>query len=129
MASLSWEAPGRLHSWGHSDEGEEVEEFGGTGSDDDGWEEGADTPGQQLVALLLERMFHSRLLGQQCCALMFWAENAGVAEEKPYARRAEACIGHASRKLRSALGHESSADLYEAELLGHSRHACNEPLT
>jgi hypothetical protein len=61
------------------------------------------------------------LSSHQCCTLMFWADKAGISEAKAFALRPEAPSGHASRKLRLALGHTGSPGLYEAEMPGHAR--------
>ena len=54
---------------------------------------------------------------------MFWADKAGVREAKPFALTTSAPNGHASRKLKTVLGHHVSCpDLYAADLPGHSKH-------
>ena len=122
MSAHSWENPANLHSWSHLDgDADDLGDFWGECSDDDGPDEQTNTPGDTLVALLLDHMLCSRLSAHQCCTLMYWAEKAGVQAAKPFALRPEANSGHASRKLRKALGHVGSTDLYELEVPGHAR--------
>jgi hypothetical protein len=122
MAAHSWETAATAHSWSHLDDPDEVGGFWGECSDDDFESETPDTPGSKLVSLLLEHMLHSRISSLQCCTLMHWAEKAGVTEAKAYATQPNTSGGHASRKLRAALGHVACTDLYEADVPGHSRH-------
>ncbi len=121
MSSHSWESyEDPVHAW-DSDGPDDAGGFWGEVSDDDFAEEPV-TPGQQLVSRLLEHMLYSRLSSTQCCELMYGAKQAGVAEAKPYSLKPGSSTGHAARKLKAALGHNVSTDLYEAGVPGHSRH-------
>ena len=93
--------------------------------DDDGFAPPApseETHGQRIVSLLLEHYLHSRLSATQCVTLMHHLDKVGIKEAHPYSLDPNSSGGHHSRKLKSALGHDRSDDLYEADLPGHSRH-------
>ena len=53
---------------------------------------------------------------------MWWAYKAGIAEAKPYALSAQSSSGHCSRKLKIAMGHSDSTDLYVLQVPGHAKH-------
>ena len=122
MSSHSWERP--AHAWDRDFEADVDDvNFWGECSDDDYTGEEAQTPGDKLVSLILDKTLRGKLSSKECCELMFWADKAGVREAKPFALPTSAPNGHASRKLKTVLGHHVSCpDLYAADLPGHSKH-------
>ena len=119
MASHSWERPERLHSWEARGD-DDVGDFWGECSDDE--PEEPDTPGQRLVGVVVEHWLSGRLSAAQACELCYWAKHAGIGEAKPFALRPGAPTGHYGRKIKSALGHAQSPDLYMVDVPGHSKH-------
>ena len=122
MSSHSWERP--AHAWDRDVEADVDDvNFWGECSDDDYTGEEAQTPGGKLVSLILDKTLRGKLSSKECCELMFWADKAGVREAKSFALTPSAPNGHASRKLKTVLGHHVSCpDLYAADLPGHSKH-------
>jgi len=134
MASHSWESPGEVpgpcpepvHSWeglpALGIDAADNEVNWGECSDDEHVAEEATSPGAELVSLLLQHLLYSRLTAAQVCILMWWAEKRGIDEDKPYALRPGASTGRYGRKMKSALGHTGSTDVYELDIPGHARH-------
>ena len=127
MASThSWENRSGHHKWAVLDD-TELKSLWGECSDDE-FEETEETPGSELVTLLLDHMVHGRLSCQQCSELMFWAEKSGIKEAAPFSLKPGSSSGHAAHKLRKALGYLNSTDLYDATVPGHSRHDLDRTL-
>ena len=112
-ATHSWENRSGHHKWAVLDDADELQSLWGECSDDE-FEETEETPGSELVTLLLDHMVHGRLSCQQCSELKFWAEKSGIKEAAPFSLKPGSSSGHAAHKLRKALGYLNSTDLYDA---------------
>ena len=120
MATHSWETPLLgAHSWEHNLGGEDGLDDFWDASDDDFANDLPESPAQTLISILVDHYLYSRLSAQQVCTMMFWMEQCGIQEAGPFSLKPGSSSGHYSRKMKAALGHIDSDDLYEADVPGH----------
>jgi hypothetical protein len=124
-SSHSWEQPERKRPrWDRDpDDGDDGGYWGGecSDSDSDGDEE-PPTAGGLLVKHLLNLFMCNKIGAADTTKAMWFAKEAGIAEAKPFSLKPGSNAGHCSRKLKIALGHANSPDIYELPTPGHAKH-------